>query len=244
MRISVASQASKPLEIEMAIAALDPLVDAFNLMTYDYAVSDITGAVNLSPNAPLYTPAAAGAIAMSVNYTVSNYLAAGIEPSKLSVGIALYGHTFFAPSVGGAWAGFGAPASNGGTCCGPLKATMGGQPGRITSQCGTYMYSEVVTAGAGNMTFDEETQSDIAYFPSLGSDGYTPAGTWVSYTGPKSAAAIAQYAVDNKLGGVFIFDSSMDTRDNGAWTYNLTNHIADTIGAPGGRGVRGENGRV
>lgn len=88
-RITVASQASKPLEIEMAIAALDPLVDGFHLMTYDYAVSDITGTVNLSPNAPLYTPSAAGAVQMSVNYTVSNYLAAGIHPSKIFVGIAM-----------------------------------------------------------------------------------------------------------------------------------------------------------
>ncbi len=89
MRITVASQASKPLEIEMAIAALDPLVDGFHLMTYDYAVSDITGTVNLSPNAPLYTPSAPGTVQMSVNYTVQNYLAAGIHPSKIFVGIAL-----------------------------------------------------------------------------------------------------------------------------------------------------------
>ena len=81
-RITVASQASKPLEIEMASAALDPLVGGFHLMTYDYTV-------NLSPNAPLYTPSAAGAVQMSVNYTVSNYLAAGIHPSKIFVGIAM-----------------------------------------------------------------------------------------------------------------------------------------------------------
>lgn len=71
-RITVASQAAKPLEIEMAIAALDPLVDGFHLMTYDYAVSDVPGPLALSPNAPLYTPSAANAVAMSVNYTVSN----------------------------------------------------------------------------------------------------------------------------------------------------------------------------
>ena len=236
MRITVASQASKPLEIEMAIAALDPLVDAFHLMTYDYAVSDITGAVNLSPNAPLYTPSAAGAVAMSVNYTVTNYLAAGIEPSKISVGIALYGHSFYAPGLGAsAWAAFGAPSSNSGSCCGPLKATMGGQPGPFTTQCGTYMYSEIVAAGAGLHAFDNETMSDIAYFPVQGADGYTPAGTWISYTGPKSADAIATYAVDNKLGGVFIFDSSMDTRVGGAWTYEVTNGIATSLTKPARR---------
>ncbi len=40
MRITVASQAQKPLEIEMAVAALEPLVDMFHLMVYDYTVSD------------------------------------------------------------------------------------------------------------------------------------------------------------------------------------------------------------
>lgn len=212
----------------MAIAALDPLVDAFHLMTYDYAVSDITGAVALSPNAPLFTPSSPNAVQMSINYTVMNYLAADIEPSKIYVGIALYGHSFYAPGLtGSAWSKFGANASNSGLCCGPLKATMGGAPGQITSQCGTFMYSEVVAAGATLHAYDNETQSDIAYFAAQGADGYTPAGTWVTYTGLQSAAAITDYAVANKLGAVFIFDSSMDTMEAGAWTYQMTNHIAD-----------------
>jgi chitinase len=233
-RITVASQAAKPLEIEMAIAALDPLVDGFHLMTYDYAVSDITGAVALSPNAPLYTPTAPNTVAMSVSYTVQNYLAAGIEPSKISVGIAMYGHTYYAPGLAN-WSGFGAPAQSSGFCCGPLKPTMGGQPGPAAGQCGTYMYSEIVASLPANAAYDNETQSDIAYFPTEGGDAYTPAGTWITFTSPRSATAIAQYAAGLNLGSVFTFDSSMDTMsaDGKTFTYGMMNTIADAL-APGG----------
>jgi GH18 family chitinase len=227
-RITVASQAAKPLEIEMAVASLEKYVDAFHLMTYDYAVSDITGAVNLSPNAPLFTPSAPGTVAMSINYTVSNYLAAGVNASLLQVGIALYGHTFFAPGLAD-WSAFGALASNSGACCGPLKPTMGGQPGKITSQCGTYMYSEIVAATGGQYAYDNETQSDIAYFPAQSGDSWTPAGTWITYTGKSSAKAITDYATAQNLGGVFVFDSSMDSRVGGAWTYEMMNVIADQL---------------
>jgi hypothetical protein len=123
--------------------------------------TDGTGAVALSPNAPLYTPTAPNTVAMSVSYTVQNYLAAGIEPSKISVGIAMYGHTYYAPGLAN-WSGFGAPAQSSGFCCGPLKPTMGGQPGPAAGQCGTYMYSEIVASLPANAAYDNETQSDIA----------------------------------------------------------------------------------
>jgi hypothetical protein len=87
-RITVASQASKPLEIEMAVAQLDPYVDAFHLMTYDYTVSDIVASdAVLAPNAPLYTPANASVTQMSVDYTNHNYLNATVAPSKIMLGI-------------------------------------------------------------------------------------------------------------------------------------------------------------
>ena len=78
----------------MAVAALDPYVSGFHLMTYDYAVSDIPGAGPFSPNAPLYTPSNPNAVQMSISYSVENYLAAGVHPSKISVGIPLYSHSW------------------------------------------------------------------------------------------------------------------------------------------------------
>jgi hypothetical protein len=39
-------------------------------------------------------------------------------------------------------------------------------------------------------------------------DSYTEAGTWVSYTGPKSLTKISDYASSKGLAGVFVFDTS------------------------------------
>jgi GH18 family chitinase len=238
-RITVASQASKPLEIEMAIAQLDQYVDSFHLMTYDYTVSDVVGAeaAVLAPNQPLYTPANPAVTQMSVNYTISNYLAAGVHPSKIMLGIALYGHTWFSPGLadGGSdkWKGFGQPAQVQGACCGPFVNTRGAQPGSGSSLCGTYMYSEIVRANAQLHTFDEETQSDIAYFNATGSDGTTAAGTFITYNGLQSVAAITDYAKKMGLAGVFTFDSSMDSlSEGGQWTYELSNAIADALNRP------------
>jgi chitinase len=234
VRITVASQASKPLEIEMAITQLDPYVDAFHLMSYDYTVSDIvepTGAV-LAPNAPLYTPSNPNVTQMSISYTVQNYLNASIDPAKIMLGIALYGHTWFSPGLSGgsAWKGFGAPADVQGACCGPFVSTNGAKPGQGSALCGTYMYSEIVAAGAQLQTLDNETKSDIAYFTGVGKDGYTAPGTWITYTGPDSAREIVAYARSKGLGGVFTFDSSMDTlSSSGQWTYELTNVIATAL---------------
>lgn len=87
--ISLASQASRALEAKMAVGLLAPHVDRFHVMSYDYAVSDIPAAGGLSPNAPLYTPSAPGAVQMSINDTVSAYLSAGVAASKIWVGIPL-----------------------------------------------------------------------------------------------------------------------------------------------------------
>ncbi len=235
-RLTVASQAAKPLEIEMAVAALDPYVSAFHLMSYDYAVSDIPGAGPFSPNAPLYTPAAPGAVQMSIDYTVSNYLAAGVHPSKISVGIPLYAHSWYNPTLnasGSAWRTWGGPTYVQGSCCGPFATTNGGKPGPGAQQCGTLMYSEVLAAiGAGSTsvtTFDNETQSDIAYFTGMGEDGSATPGTWVTYNSQRSALAIARYAKGLGLGGVFIFDSSMDTMSGGDFTYELSLAVAQDL---------------
>ena len=114
-------------------------------------MSDLPDAGAMSPNAPLFTPTKyPAAVQMSINYTVQNYLAAGVPAAKIQVGIPLYGHTWFNPTLNAtSWQGFGMPSMAQGACCGPLKATNGGKPGVGSSECGTYMYSETQAALAG-----------------------------------------------------------------------------------------------
>lgn len=62
-------------------AKISPLIDMWHIMSYDYAVSDITGIASAtSPNSPLYTPSgSSGAVQDSINQTVAHYLAAGVR---------------------------------------------------------------------------------------------------------------------------------------------------------------------
>lgn len=47
------------------------------------------------------------------------------------------------------------------------------------------MYSEILAAGFDGY-YDNLTESMIGYLASEGKDGYTPAGTWISYLNPET----------------------------------------------------------
>lgn len=211
--ISVASQAAKKNWEAMGLSKATQYVDHWHVMNYDYAVPDIADGALMSPNQPLYTPKAP-ALQMSVNYTISGYLAAGVPPSKIMVGMAMYGHTWWKQGLDN-WQQFGNKGEVQSKCCGPFKSTYGAAPGKACSQCGVMMYSEVQAAlgdSNGCTTFhDAETASDIAYCSSTGSDSYTAAGTWISYQGIDSNNALVDYIKNLGLAGVFTFDTSMDT---------------------------------
>merc|ERR1712127_209477 len=233
MHISVASQAGEKNWKNMGLKEGSQYIDHWNVMNYDYVVSDVPGGATMSPNAPLYTPSASGTAQMSIDYTIQGYLAEGVPPSKIMVGIPFYGHTWFAPSMSN-WQNFGGQGQIQGECCGPFKETYGAKPGKGCSQCGVMMFSEIRAAGC-DTTFDSETKSDIAYCSSASADGYTEAGTWITYNSVESTKAISQYVVDKGLAGVFAFDSSMDTlkdpNNGGEFSFELMNAMADTLAA-------------
>lgn len=222
--ISIASQAGEANWKHMNLKAVTPFIDHWHVMSYDYTVSDVPGGEAMSPNAPLYNPASP-AEQMSISYSIDGYMAEGVPPSKMMLGIPFYGHSWFKPAMP-SWQSFGANGSVQGECCGPFGQTYGAKPGKGSQLCGTYMYNELQAAG-GERFYDDTSKSDIAYFSSAGSDGYTEAGTWVSFNDKKSIAAITAYAKNKSLAGVFIFDTSMDTIKDGAWTFELSHQIAD-----------------
>ena len=225
--ISLATQASRQLELDMNVTALAAVADWLDVMTYDFSVSDIPNPGGLAPNAPLFNPADLAVLQMSINYTVMNYLAAGVPAAKIRVGIPLYGHAWYAPSLGASWATFGAPSAMQGQCCGPFQATGGAQPGVGAQQCGTMMFSELLAAAPTLLAYDNVTQSDIAYFSAPGADGgHTAQGTWVTYNGVDSVTAITRWAAGLGLNGVFVFDASMDTK-----SFTLINAVADAAAA-------------
>lgn len=111
MHISIASQAAEKHWKQMDIAGIAPYLTHFNVMNYDYTVSDIEDGATMSPNAPLYTPtSASGALQMSIDYTITGYLAAGVPKEKIMVGIPMYGHTWYQPGMSD-WQKFGGQLS-------------------------------------------------------------------------------------------------------------------------------------
>merc|ERR1712203_544289 len=212
---------------QMGIQQGSQYVDHWHVMSYDYAVPDIADGATMSPNAPLYTPSAAGTVPMSINYTIQGYIAAGVPRSKIMVGLPFYGHTWFSTGMT-QWNEFGGQGSVQGKCCGPFKSTYGAKPGQACSQCGGMMYSEILAAGCPTK-YDDETKSDIMYCSSAGSDSYTEAGTWITYNDKKSIHEITEYTMNEKLAGIFVFDTSMDTVQNGQFTFELMNQMADDL---------------
>ena len=228
--ITVATQAAMRNARLMNLPAAEDAVDAFHVMTYDYWVSDTATANLTAPNGNLYNDVTNAAnVNMSVSQTIDGYLnELHLPPNKVHVGIALYGHTFYVPDAGDNWNTFGLATQIQSKCFGPLKNTYGGQPAPGTNLCGTIAYSELMAANPDKVYEDPVTKSSIAFF-SKGTAGKfcCGAGTWVSYNSASSIAAITAFAQEKKLGGVFIYDSSMDTiSKNGQFTYTLMNQIA------------------
>jgi len=227
--LTFASQAAKSNEDRMNVGNASQYVDMWHVMTYDYTVSDITDNATMSPNAPLYNPV--GGLQMSINNTINDYINAGVPASKLMVGIPYYGHTWYQPNLVGTtnWQKFGNNGVVQGKCCGPFQQTYGAQPGQGSYQCGTMMYSEI-QAAKPTYYYDSTTKSAIGFWSSQGGDGYTAAGTWLSYNDKTSVTDITNWAKTKALTGVFIFDTSMDSVSGGQFTYELSNAIADTLG--------------
>jgi GH18 family chitinase len=204
-------------------------VDMINLMVYDYSVSMTNGNESkwTAPNQPLYAPVSGGSKILqdSIENTTNYYLDKGVPSSQLSLGLALYGHTWLVPGLSqqNDWAKFGITAQLSTGCCKAWNMTYGSQPGQYCIQCGMFTIDEIEAAGFDTY-FDTETQTNIGYLTQQGDDGYTWAGTWVSYQGSESITALSQFAANNKLQGIFVFDISMDIMSNErtTFTFNMT----------------------
>merc|ERR1719322_92847 len=119
-------------------------------MNYENTVPDVPGGSMMSPCRRLQV------LCRCPLTTVQGYLNAGVPASKVMVGVAFYGHTWYAQGMS-SWQSFGGSGSVQGECCGPFKQTYGAKPGMACQQCGVMMYSEIMAAGC-ETTYDDETQ--------------------------------------------------------------------------------------
>eukprot|EP00483_Globobulimina_turgida_P003340 UN03346 len=179
--ITIATQADMKKATVENIKGLAPYVDMFNLMSYDYTVSDIADGATTAPNQPLFPPDTVGVWNDSTSLTIDGYINAGIDPKKITVGISYYGHAWYVPGLTSQtdWCKFGLTGQIQGQCCGPMQQTYGAKYGKYSQLCGTYMYSEIESAGF-DTCFDPISKSNIGYMINP-RDGYTAKGVWISY---------------------------------------------------------------
>ncbi|KAJ7618307.1 glycoside hydrolase superfamily [Mycena polygramma] len=158
----------------LVVPQMDKALTFWNLMAYDYAGSWLNYTDN---QANLYGGARTG---VSTDAAVKYFLSSGATPSKISMGIPLYGHAFEETTgLGASYTGIG--------------------PGTI--QAGIYSYSVLPLAGA--QVFENTTDVSSYSYDSASKE-------LVSYDTPNIVKLKAEYINTNGLAGSMFWELSQD----------------------------------
>jgi len=184
--LTAAVPASLKLADHFELKELSDVLDWMNLMAYDFHGAWST-ATNF--NAPLYKAKDDPDETSNVDAAVKYYLAAGVPPQKLSLGVPFYGRSW----------GEVPPQNNG------LYQSTGNPPAG-TFTYGYYDYWDLPTRYTDKNGFIRYW-NDEAKVPWL----YSPTEqVFITYDDPESIGFKADYIVDNKLGGAMAWDLSSD----------------------------------
>ncbi|RCI15665.1 putative chitinase [Ophiocordyceps polyrhachis-furcata BCC 54312] len=164
----------------MNLAEMDPYLDGWNLMAYDYAGSwdDKTG-----HQANLYADARnPDATQFSTDKAVRDYIARNVTANKIRLGLPLYGRTFAnTAGLGKAFVGTGVPEAN----------------------AGVMLYREIPTSGSGSHV---QVSKDVGAAWSY-DEGKR---MLVSHDTVQSTQFKAEYVRKLNLGGAFFWEASGD----------------------------------
>lgn len=191
--LTVAAPAGPAHYAPLELGKIHLHVDWLNLMTYAFhgtwsTITNLAAPLYSSPSDP--TPIVQR-LAYNVNAAVQAYLAAGVPPAKILVGVPFYGS---------GWKGV--PNVNHGL----YQPANGIPPG--TRDPGIFAYRDLQ---ANYLTTYAREWHEQAKAPWL----YNPAtGIMISYDDPRSLALKADYVKANRLGGVMIWELSTDTADH------------------------------
>lgn len=166
------------------VAEMAQSLDWFNMMTYEehgpWDDSTPTGI-----NAPINSTDG-----YDLTGCVKGYLAAGVDPSKLLLGMPTFGHSWLLADPN--QHGIGAPGAGpapGGNCT--------GSPGYLA-----YWEVETFISNGATVVWDDLSQTPYCYNGDI----------WVSYDNPQSFAVKGAFATQWGLRGIFVWD--IDEDDN------------------------------
>jgi chitinase len=180
-----AAMASQPA----MFASLQSKFDQINIMTYDIS-GPWDGWVTWF-NSPIYNGgyrfASTGGLVPSIDGIVNSYIAAGIAPGKLGIGIPFYGYV---------WKG-GAGTTNGGV-------TYPRQSWTNAPTASQYSYDDIMTQFYQPQRYSYDADAQCSYL-SINNTGSTN-DMFISYDDEHACQAKVSYARNRGLGGIMIFD--------------------------------------
>ncbi|KAH6853879.1 glycoside hydrolase family 18 protein [Chaetomium sp. MPI-CAGE-AT-0009] len=182
--LTIAAPAGPQNYNTLNLEGMDPYLDAWHIMAYDYAGSwDATTGhqANLYPST-----ANPQATKFSTDRAVADYVARGVAPRKLVLGLPLYGRAFEAT------AGLGSPYAG---------------VGQGSSEAGVWLFRDLPRPGAVER-WDEAAQASYSF------DDTT--GELVSYDTLVSGRRKAEYLVEKGLGGAVFWEASGDRAGEGS----------------------------
>ncbi|XP_064104243.1 LOW QUALITY PROTEIN: probable chitinase 10 [Macrobrachium nipponense] len=165
-----------------AVKAIAEDLDLINLMAYDFHGP---WEQKVAHHAPLY-PVPGKHPQLSVDFAVKHWVESGAAPSKIMLGISFYGRSW--------------------TLAGPDKfpgalASAAGLPGPLLKVPGTSAYYELCLA---------ENHYDWPKFTRDGGTFLTLYDQWISFDDIDDIRNKAKYVLEAELGGVMVWDVSLD----------------------------------
>jgi chitinase len=225
--VSFAAPAGAQTLQNLDLGTVAQTVDWINLMTYDFngAFEPYAGSLT-NFNAPLHYDSAGPASQASEvdDAAVQAYLKAGVPASKINLGVPFYGRGYsgVTNANNGLFQAFTAPGAG----C-PSSAA---QPGMYPYWCLEQSYINQ----NGYKVFRDAAAGNVPYLFNPSSTSPEPGSVMISYDDPASLQAKVAYAKQQGLGGVMIWDLSMDDS-----SFSLLNTVTTALigfGAPRGTG--------
>jgi chitinase len=190
--LSIASSSAPEQYSKIQLAQVQPYLDHINVMTYD-----MHGSWESTTNfhSALYNQSANPARARqdSTHEALMGYLAAGVAPGKLIMGVPFYGRGWRGTQAGPA--GDGLYQNTAGPAWG--NRDVSGPSGMFD-----YSYIRSTLEGSGVKRQHPEAQVPSLYNPST--------GLWVSYDDPVSLGVKGDYILGHNLGGAAMWELSGD----------------------------------
>jgi chitinase len=182
LTIAASARLGEIANVELSL--IDPLLDFVNVMTYDY--HEAPGRTNF--NSPLYAATGDVTPTLNVDATMTEFLAAGVRPSKLLVGIPFYGHAY----------GSVEDINHG------LFQNGTDKPADWKQHDGDWNVLAKTRLRDSRYVKYWESKARVPYMYD------STSGTWVTYDDPRSVAEKVQYVREHGLGGVVIWELGGD----------------------------------